>query len=145
MPGMRRERGAPNSGMRPDRRGRVMLLGAFRWICETLPSFFRQENGQGYSLPVGYWPSCWRYCSMIWLNGVLFGPPRSLSVACLYLLGDTLEIHACLLQDTSMDALCRRPCGGLGVILSSPAPFCLDSCAARMFIRVAGRRGLAAR
>src|SRR5260370_41986880 len=45
---------------------------------------------------------------------VLFGPPGSLSVACLCPLGDTLEIHACLLQNTSMDALCRPPSGRSG-------------------------------
>src|SRR5229473_2440746 len=43
-------------------------------------------------------------------------------------LDDALETHACLLQNTSMGALCGSPCGGLDVILSSPAPFCLKRC-----------------
>src|SRR5260370_16961074 len=57
--------------------------------------------------------------------GILFGPPGSRSVASLCPLGDALEIHAGLLQSTSREALCRPPCGGLGGILSRPAPFCL--------------------
>src|SRR5713226_7928592 len=57
--------------------------------------------------------------------GVLFDPPRFGLFILSLPLDDALETHACLLQNTSMDALCGPPCGGLGVILSRLAPFCL--------------------
>ena len=44
--------------------------------------------------------------------GVLFDPLGSVSLSCLCPLGDALETHACLLQNTSIDALWGVECKG---------------------------------